>query len=206
MILKKTVLILISIIISTNLYSNQTMCYKENLESISAIERVKLDGGLCQGEKTIKEMKNNGWLINDIKSNIKEGKYSYIYIFSKNTIKKIDNNDIDIRTMLKEEIINQKLESKKNEEIKIKQDAFSSGKKIYITKCLRCHGEFANKEPYSTSANISNYNYEKFSSILLAYKFNDYDNGNALFMKPYADILNKDDIKNVFNYIQSIKK
>jgi len=37
------------------------------------------------------------------------------------------------------------------------------------------------------------------------YKINQYDRGNAFIMKPFADSLNDEELKGVYEYIKSLK-
>lgn len=185
------------------LFAKQTMCYKEDLNKISQIQTVKLEGGYCKGEYTLQQMKDNNWTIKEVKQNIVNNKYSFIYIFSKN---ENINLDINLEDKIKATIIKQKKVEKENKIKKEIDDAFNSGKKQYINTCQRCHGEFANKNKYYSSELLSKMSIEEMQDSIDKYKREKYDNGNAFIMKPYATSLFKSDVINIFNYIQTIKK
>ncbi|NQY20669.1 MAG: cytochrome c [Campylobacteraceae bacterium] len=198
-------LLLISILFTSNAYSQETLCYKENLNSISDIEKVKLNGGECQNKNTIKDMQKKEWIINDIKITPKNGKYTFIYIFKKNLVTKNTLSAVDLDKKILEGILIDRQNTKKlNIKKEITQN-FNDGKKLYILKCQRCHGEEANKVASNVSAKLSEMTYQEMEDAMVGYKFNDYDKGRAILMKPYSEISNKE-LKNVFDYIQTIKK
>ena len=44
----------------TSSFAQTTMCYKQNHSDFSTIESINLDGGLCNGNKSLKDMKKDG--------------------------------------------------------------------------------------------------------------------------------------------------
>ena len=47
--------------------------------------------------------------------------------------------------------------------------------------------------------------YEEMETSIVGYRFNDYNKGRSFLMKPYSEISDKE-LKNVFDYIQTMKK
>jgi len=79
--IKNRVLILCAtLLVANNLNAKNTTCYKKSWETPSKIETTALDGGECNGEKSLKQMQKDGWYIKDIdiKSANKGLDYTYI--------------------------------------------------------------------------------------------------------------------------------
>lgn len=208
-------LLLISTILTSSIFAQETLCYKENLSSISQIEKVTLDGGLCSGTKSIKDMQQDSWIIDDIKINPKDGKYSFVYIFKKENkkteviteaiITEAVSSNLSLDARIKKAIKKDRVEVKKQKEKEIKISNFESGKKLYINKCQRCHGIKADEIAQNVSRKLNTMTYQEMKNSIVGYQFSDYDNGRAVIMKPYSDISDTD-IKNVHAYIQTLKK
>jgi hypothetical protein len=71
-------------LISNVAFAQETVCYKNNVERPSMIETIPLDGGICEGNISLNEMKNDGWEILDIKIVSSQNKFNYTYYFVKN--------------------------------------------------------------------------------------------------------------------------
>jgi len=192
--------LLITLFISTlfviQLNAQTTMCFKENHKSMATIENIKLDGGECNSTKSVKEMKKDGWKIDDIKID----NNNYIYLFKKST----DLTNIDMATL--EAGIIKKLEAKKVEEkkielAKIQVANMSRGKEFYIAKCQNCHGENAREEMYNSKPLIS-LSKKDFKNAIQHYQ-----NGirQDISMEAYANSMDPNDTKNTYTYIQSLK-
>ncbi len=196
--------ITLSLITSASLFAQTTMCFKENHASMLTIESTPLDGGACASTKSINEMKNEGWSIEDIKiESAKNGK-NYIYILKKDsgTISTLDEEKL-------EEKILQKLENRKKQELATKKKEIKirmskDGKRLYINKCQNCHGEKADKI-YGPSRALTKLNLFDFKTAIRDYNLGEYDRGQAFIMAPYANLMDSQDIKNVYSYIQSLK-
>jgi len=195
-------LILISLLLTT-LNAQSTMCYKENHSSISTVESVKLDGGVCQGQKSVEDMKKEGWINSDIKIQAS----NYIYIFKKDEIN-MANVDMDL---LEKKIV-EKLEKKKEEKLKVAKEKLrigkiSSGKKIYLNKCQTCHGKNGQILVSNTSRDISSFSIQQFKETLTGYRNDDKDyyRGREAEMKAFAMSVNSNDINNIFVYLKSLK-
>ena len=198
-------LLLIAILFTSNANAQETLCYKENLKSISEIETVKLNGGACQNKNSIKDMQNNQWIIDDIKITPKDGKYSFLYVFKKNVIVKNTTVDIDLDQKILMAIKTDRVQTKKIKAKKELETKLNNGEHLYILKCQRCHGEKANRVASNVSAKLSEMTYEEMETSIVGYRFNDYNKGRSFLMKPYSEISDKE-LKNVFDYIQTMKK
>lgn len=67
---------------STAAYTENTVCYKNDWTSPSTIETTPMNGGECQGQYSIKEMKTKGWRILDIKIDSSQNKLNYKYLLT----------------------------------------------------------------------------------------------------------------------------
>ncbi|MFA9373372.1 MAG: cytochrome c [Poseidonibacter sp.] len=186
---------------STFAFSDITMCFKKNHEDISTIENVKLNGGLCEGVKSQKDMLKDGWKI----QNVKIKKDDYLYVFEKqNTVLKQNTKE-----SLKSEILTE-IEDKKQKEIElnkkeIKLQEYAKGEKIYKNKCSSCHGIKAEKELYNLKP-LNSISLEDFQDAIKGYKIGSYNLGNAQEMRPYAIGNTAKDIDNIYKYILKINK
>ncbi len=184
----------------TSLQAETTMCFKEDHKNFTTIEKVNLDGGLCNGSKTVQDMKKEGWSVDDIKIS----NSNYIYIFKKETT--IDSvNMAELERKIIERLENKKKEDKKQAGIERRERMMVNGKAIYQNTCTRCHGEKAEKTPYNTARALINMNLSDFTLAIREYTLEKYDRGYAMIMRPYAITLNSQKIKEVYAYIQSIK-
>lgn len=187
------------LITSIALFANNTMCYKNNITDISLVENEKFDGGTCDGEYSIFEMKAKNWTIQDIKISQKGDKYNLIYILKKEEIIGISSsNEIDYEKLSK---IVKKDKKKEKESLSIK-----NGKRVYNKNCKSCHGFKGELTPQNTSLAINTLSLEDFQYNMRAYSWGDQNKGFAMVMKPYADLTTKNEINNMFNYLQSINK
>jgi len=197
-------LLLINIFAFTMLNAQTTMCFKERHTSMATIETVKLDGGLCQGKNSVKDMLKNGWTTDDIKIN----NSNYIYIFKKKTALLADI-DMDV---LEQKVV-QKLQKAEEKNQKIKKEKMrigrlNTGRKTYINKCQTCHGVNGLERVHNTSRPIADLSLKEFILTMRGYVNNDedYDRGKAFLMRPYAVTSDSNDIKNIFVYLKSLKK
>lgn len=204
--MKLITIISLGLLTTTTIFAQTTMCFKEKHKSMTTIENIALDGGLCSSSKSVKDMKKEGWAIDDIKiENTSNGK-NYIYIFKKDQILVSNLNQDEL-----EERIIQKLEKRKEQEgktkiVEIKQKMSKKGKEIYINNCQNCHGEKAEKTPYNTSRALIKLGLNDFQQAIRDYTMDEYDRGSAMIMKPYANLMTKNKSKEVYLYIQSLKQ
>ncbi len=77
---KSLITVFTTIMLTQALQADTTICYKKDWKSPSTIETTKLDGGLCNGDLSYKDMLKKGWYLKDIKiERAKQGlNYSYI--------------------------------------------------------------------------------------------------------------------------------
>ncbi|RXK13353.1 hypothetical protein CP965_06010 [Halarcobacter mediterraneus] len=193
-------------ILSLSLAAAQTtMCYKENHKSMATIEQTSLDGGECKGTKSVQDMKNEGWNVADINIEKTEKGNNYIYVLKK---------EAEISSLNQQELENkilQRLEKRKEQEIAIKKERIyaqksKSGETLYKNKCATCHGKNGEEKARGTSRPIKDLNLQDFTLSIRDYNLGTYDRGMALVMKPYATLMDSNDIKNVYVYLQSINK
>jgi len=97
-IFNKLLLLSATCLLSNNLFAQETVCFKNDVEKPSTIETIALDGGVCKGKISLNEMKENGWDVLDIKIVPSQNKFNYTYYFIKNETQnslgnKVVNND-----------------------------------------------------------------------------------------------------------------
>ena len=185
---------------TTFAYSEVTICFKKNHQDISTLDSVKLDGGKCLGTNSQSEMLKQGWILDNF--NIKNGDYLFIF-------KTDDKNMTMTNKESIEAIVEKKIKKDKTEEIentlKIeKEKSTSLGKRTYLKKCSSCHGLKADKK-VGNSALLNSMSLDNFLDSIKGYKIGSYDLGNSSEMKPYAVGFSSYEMKNVYEYIQSIK-
>jgi len=200
---------LILVVISTlALNAQTTMCYKENHTNIATINSTPLDGGLCHGTQTIKDMEEAGWTTEDIKINHN----TFTYIFKKiTTVDDVNMEELEKRVL--QRINDEKTEKKKLEKEKLSKSKIANGRKLYVENCILCHGKFGDTKAYGTRP-INSLNLKSFKLAVIEYinddrdksKFDDSVNPYAKLMKPYASILTPTKINNIYVYLKSINK
>lgn len=199
-------LALTSILTASIAVAQTTMCFKENHKSMATIETTSLNGGECKGQKSVQDMKNEGWSVADINIDKSDTGSNYIYIFKK---EQAQTASFDEKAL--EEKILKRLEERKKQEIAIKKkQAYirksKSGEKLYIAKCATCHGDKGELKARGVSRPINDLNLQDFTLSIRGYNNGDYDRGMAFVMKPYATLMTQKDIKNVYVYLRSINK
>jgi len=197
---------LTSILTATIATAQTTMCFKENHKSMTTIETTALNGGECQNQKSVQDMKKEGWSVADINIDKTKNGANYIYIFKK---EETNLSSIDEKA-LEEKILNRLEERKKQEIATKKKEAYirksKSGEKLYNNKCISCHGKNGELKARGVSRPIKDLNLQDFTLSIRGYNLGDYDRGMAFVMKPYATLMDSSDIKNVYVYLQSLKE
>jgi hypothetical protein len=95
-IFNKLLLLSATCLLSNNLFAQETVCFKNDVEKPSTIETIALDGGVCKGKISLNEMKENGWDVLDIKIVPSQNKFNYTYYFIKNeTQNSLGNKVVD---------------------------------------------------------------------------------------------------------------
>jgi len=201
-----TKIVLMSIT-ALSLSAQTTMCYIENHANMATVNTIKLDGGLCQGTKTVKEMNNEGWTTEDIKIN----NNNYIYIFKKiTTVTDVNMEELENRVL--QRIKNENKEQKKLAKEKLSKSKIRAGKRLYEAQCSSCHGSNGEKELYGKQA-ITSLNLREFKTAIREYsigereinKFNDSVNPYSRLMVPYANLLTPNKTHNIYLYLKNLK-
>ncbi len=86
----KLLLIWLAIFMTQSLFAQTTICHKKEWTEPSTIEHITLDGGKCEGQYSLNQMKKKGWFVKDIKINTSGQGLDYIYYLT-------DINPIDIK-------------------------------------------------------------------------------------------------------------
>lgn len=187
--------------VSTLAFSEVSICYKKNHSDISTIENIKLDGGACAGNKSQIDMQKDGWKFENLQ--IKDD--GYLFIFKKEkevaSLSKNDSKDLESKILAK-------IESKKQEEIKITKEKviakrFDTGKTLYTKKCSSCHGQKGEISVGNSKA-LNSIDLEHFQKAMKGYKIGSYSLGNGSQMRDYSIGYTSSDIKNIDAYIKKI--
>ncbi|PHR71759.1 MAG: hypothetical protein COA66_08460 [Arcobacter sp.] len=198
--------LLLSLLATSTLYAQQTLCYKENLTSISEIEYVNLDGGICKGEKNLQDMKNDSWIIDDVKISPNNGKYSFTYIFKKYNQQNVSSDNIDekINKILAQRKIKAKQERK--EKIRLaKLKRLTDGQTLYENKCASCHGIDGNTRTMHSKKLSELHEFDYFQKMK-AYGVGAIKSPLAYQMESIAQFLSDKDITNIYLYLRTLKK
>lgn len=198
--------LLLSFLATSSLYAQQTLCYKENLTTISEIEYVNLEGGLCKGEKNLQDMKNDSWIIDDVKINPLNGKYSFTYIFKKYNQQNVSDDNIDEK--INKILAQRKAKAKKERKAKIllaKKQRVIDGKSLYLKKCSSCHGDKGEKRPRFSKELNKLHEFEYFQQMR-AYGMGQVKSPMAYKMEQISLFLKDKDITNIYLYLRTLKK
>jgi len=68
---------------ATIMMADTTMCFKKDWVDPSTIESTALDGGKCMGNKSLQDMKANGWIVEDIKISSGNSGMNFMYVLKK---------------------------------------------------------------------------------------------------------------------------
>jgi cytochrome c553 len=112
-----------------------------------------------------------------------------------------DTTDTNIQNIMSK--VEAKIEEKKK--VETTKNILDNGKILYTTKCQTCHGKKATKLAYNKSRALNTLTLNDMKQSIRGYIMDEYDRGLAILMKPYANILTDEDIKAVYQYIQTVK-
>jgi cytochrome c553 len=204
--LKKTVILTTALFACVSMaHAQTTMCFKQNHKDLMTIENTNLDGGECNGSQSANEMKKQGWVIDDIKMTPSNDGTNFVYIFKKNT----NMNNIDQAAL--EEQIMQRMQAKEDAKIEQqKEELFAqnskAGEQLYVNKCAVCHGDKGELKARGVSRPINTLDHNDFKASIRDYTIGNKDGSLAILMKPYADMMDYNDIRNVYTYLKSINQ
>jgi mono/diheme cytochrome c family protein len=184
----------------TTLSAQTTMCFKEKHDNFATIEKVNLNGGLCNGTKSVTSMKKEGWTVDDIKISGS----NYVYIFKKQTTL-TSINMAELERKIIQKLDQNKKEAMRAKKLELQTQMTQNGKVIYLKNCQHCHGEKGELTPYNTSRALNQMNLHDFKASIRGYSLDDYDRGYAIVMRPYATSMNSSKTKAVYAYLQSLK-
>lgn len=203
----------ITLFATTALFSQTTMCFKENHNSMSTIESTKLDGGECKSTFTLNDMKSKGWSVDDIKITTKDSNYNFIYILKNgSTVTSLVAPSSNLNEKQLEDKILKRLEDKKvqeEKELKIEQVLKSKieGKEIYVNKCQSCHGEKGERSAYNVGNALRDISLEDMEYAINRYTHDpDYGHGYNILMRPIAASISSTQLAKIKDYLNSINK
>ena len=187
--------------------ASTTMCYKNNHDDPSTIESIALSGGECNDKFSLTQMKENGWIVEDMKISMKNEAMNYIYILKKdkNTEKntqKVDDTKVISGTKVNYKKLAEEMNKEKEKEEEV--DLIKRGETFYSKTCITCHGPKGEIAQRKTRA-INTLSLEEMEEVLYNYQWNEVDSRFARVMKPYADLIIEQDIEAVHKYLQSLK-
>ncbi|KAB7888698.1 c-type cytochrome [Poseidonibacter ostreae] len=203
----------ITLFATTALFSQTTMCFKENHNSMSTIEATKLDGGECKSTYTLNDMKAKGWSVDDIKITTKDSKYSFIYILKKGTTTttlvaaNANLNQKDLEDKILKRLEDKKVQEEK--ELKIEKILKSKieGKEIYINKCQSCHGDKGEISAYNVAKPLKDLSLDDMEHAIGQYtNRSDYGYDYNMVMKPIAANTTKAQLAKIKDYLDSVNK
>jgi len=191
------------------LSASATMCYKKEHLDPSTIESIALSGGECKDKLSVNDMKKNGYQIDSMK--IQNGKtgFNYIYVFQKETKNAITAPAVTLSSSLTDEELTARIEKiqKKKVEQKKKEEIISSVKSaenLYNTTCKRCHGD-GTIRAYNLARPLKELSLEDMQISMRDYSNGTKDNGMAILMQPYSNLVTKKDIDGIYNYLKTLK-
>ncbi len=192
--------------ISTYANAQTTMCFKQAHENMVTIENTKLDGGECASIKSATDMKKEGWSVSDIKMSPNGNATDFIYIFKKEAVSSENLNEEVLMSKLYA-----KIEAEKDaKEEKTKQELLTqnsnAGKTFYLKNCAICHGQKGELRARGVSNKINSLDHNEFQAAI-----NDFVVGNrtgvmAILMSQYANLMDANDVKNVYTYLKFVNE
>lgn len=191
--------------LTTFMMADTTMCFKKDWFDPSTIETTLLDGGKCAGSKSLIDMKDDGWSVEDIKISSGDNGMNFIYVLKKGGSVVVNNgvgiSSVELKAQLKE-IREEEIAVKKEKE---KLDDMAVGKKIYNLHCTKCHGKNAEEEAYNVARSLNSLTLDDMQISIRDYMLDKRNSSTAMIMKPYAEIITNSDIERIYKYIQTLK-
>ena len=190
------------------LVASTTMCYKKEHLDPSTIETIALDGGECASKNSVLDMKNMGYVIDSLKLQNETSGTTYLYVFKKE-VKGISKTREVVTSGITDEQLTARLEAieKKKEIQKVEEKTVSSlenGENIYNSTCKSCHGD-GSMRAYRTARPLNDLTLEEMEVSMRDYANGSKDNGMAMLMTPYVNLVTEEDIQGIYNYLQTLK-
>lgn len=183
-----------------------TMCFKKNHFDPETIETIPLKGGKCEGVFSAQKMKELGYTVKDIKITDGESGLNYMYIFEKED--SIQTAFVNGQAMTKDDLKAYINEIKQEEDIKKEKELakanLEEGKRLYVMHCESCHGIKGETPAYGTRP-LVNMTKIQIETTMRDYDLNEVKSPYAMLMKPYATIINEEQLENIIGYIQTLK-
>lgn len=194
---------------SVALFSNAavTMCFLKDHSDPSTAQTTPLDGADCKSQ-TVEQLKNTGLELKDIKMKDSANGFNYVFIFDNATSQSstpASSSVVITKEMLKEQIAQIQEENTQKEEAMSVQDSSTRGEKLYKSKCQSCHGN-GTIAAYNTATPLLKLSKEDIEIAIRDYKLDAKDKGMAILMRPIAYSLIDKDIKDISNYLETLKK
>ncbi len=202
-------LLLLSIFTLFNLHAATTMCYKENITDPALSETLPLDGGKCMGSKSVADMQNDGWEVNDIKiTPSKTSGMNYTYVFKQGgtTLESAESTMSEEELMIR---IIEKMESRNKERKKAKreeerQQIIARVSKYYTETCQECHGEKGELKAYGVSRPLRDLSLVQLEKGIDKFLVGSYQSSTSIIMQPYARMVTDKDLNDIYLYLESI--
>ncbi|QKJ21725.1 c-type cytochrome [Poseidonibacter lekithochrous] len=207
----------ITLLVTTSIFAQSTMCFKENHNSMATIESTKLDGGECKSTYSLLEMKEKGYSVEDIKiTTSNNGKYNFIYILkdsvSNSNFSNTSNQNSTFNQKDLENRIIKRMEEKKKKEIEEKKireiiSLKKEGKEIYTQKCQSCHGVNGEKSAYNVATPLRDMSIDDMSHAIGRYtNSHEFGYGYNIIMRPIAANTTETALRKIKAYLDSINK
>ena len=191
------------------LSASVTMCYKKDHVDPSTIETIALSGGECNDKLSVNDMKKNGYQIDSMKIQNGTSGFNYIYVFQKESVKNQIQATAPLTSGLTDAQLTARLEKiqKKQKIKKEKEKVISSienGKNIYESTCKRCHGD-GSISAYNLAKPLNELSLEDMQDAISQYTNGTKDNGMAILMQPYSNLITSKDVEGIYNYLKTLK-
>lgn len=201
----KKIIITLCVLLSSYTFANAqtTMCFKQGHQDLRTIENAKLDGGECASLKSSSDMKKLGWVIEDIKMTPSSLGTDFIYVFKKQT----SNENMSEEALMDKlylRIENEKIAKEEAAKEALFSANIKAGEKLFVSKCVICHGAKGELKAKGVSRPINSLNNNEFTESIRNYNVGNTDSVMAIIMKPYANMMDYNDVKNVYTYLKSI--
>ncbi len=128
-------LIFLTILFFSSLFSETTLCYKNNIQTKQLDNAISLDGKKCKNKLTANDMIKQGWKVTDSNVLKSANGYNHIYVFTKDDTK---IQEINLDSIISKSTITNSIQSSSNSQIDLSvqqliiYDLFKNKAKILI--------------------------------------------------------------------------